>query len=220
MEETTGHVAAAATGGQSRGGSRVKVQRTQEEIIERKVKMAENVSSLVIAPKTREGHILVKTLFGFDRAVNQIRMKAGTFLVMKDAMEWLNKANSPVKSIDAIAKGLGGASGATSNVYSYAGREGASEKLMLARRKTTYVFLPRTEEGRLIAEGIKKLDPLLLEFRTKCTDFTQATTVFKDILSLVSDFNKVTEGLAVFAGTKYESPKMGGLQDAPASKTK
>lgn len=186
--------------------------RTQEEIIQRKLRMAEDPFSLVIAPKTREGHILVKILFGFDRAVNQVRMKAGTFLPMDKSMQMLNTAAKPLASIEKISNALNNNAGASVG-YGYSTKEDYQAKIMLAQRKTTYAFLPRTEEGRKVAEGIKVLDPRLLEFRTKCTDFSQTAVVIKDVLALISEFDTVTTSISKFAGVEYEAPKLAGLQD-------
>lgn len=192
--------------------SHKKAVRTSEEIIQRKVRMAEDPLSLVLAPKTREGHILVKILFGFDRAVNQVRMKAGTFLAMDESLKMLNKAAKPLLSIEKIASDLSNNNG-TKAGYGYSTKEDYQAKIMLAQRKTTYAFLPRTEEGRKVAEGIKVLDPRLLEFRTKCTDFSQTAVVIKDVLALISEFDTVTTSISKFAGVEYEAPKLAGLQD-------
>jgi hypothetical protein len=89
----------------------------------------------------------------------------------------------------------------------YHGRENTETKKAIAERRTTYVFLAKTEEGREIAVMLKRFDPLLLKFRATCTDFTKAKEVFDVVINAITDFNSLTASLSALAKVQYRAPK-------------
>ena len=186
----------------------VEKEEIANRIIERKLRLLENPSSMVIAPRTREGHLMTKILFGFDKAVNQVRLKAATYIPIKDVTASLKDVENFISRFEAAVRSLGddNYSGYADNNL-YRGRENPETKKALAERRTTYVFLARTEEGREIAVMLKRFDPLLLKFRATCTDFTKSKKVFDAVIDAIKDFNSLTVSLSSLAKVQYRIPE-------------
>lgn len=181
--------------------------KTVEAIIERKMRLVENPSSLVIAPRTREGHMMAKIIFVFDKVVNQIRLKAGTYIPIEDVTASLKNVRTFISRFEAALKSLGDdnyAGTADSSRYTW---ENPETRKILAAKRTTYVFLPKTEEGRQAALILKRFDPLLLQFRATCTDFEKAQKILDSIIGTISDFHRLTVELSSLANVQYRAPK-------------
>lgn len=180
-----------------------------EVIIERKLRMLEYPSALVLAPRTSEGHLMTKMLFGFDRVVNKLRMSAGGVHVkISDVVEMMAEVNGVISELEKVAMSLGG--GNNSIMF-----ESPETKRMLAARRTSYVFVPRTEEGQRTAYIIKRLDPQLVQLRSTCTDFTKVGEAIASVSKIIQTMNDVTEGIAKRININYYAPK--GLVQAPSA---
>ncbi len=176
--------------------------RDREAIIERKLRLSENPSSIVIAPKTREGHTLVKILFAFDRAISRIRLRAGTYIKVQDAVVCLKQAEGFITRVNDFILSFGDGRGLFGSFY-----EDLETKKMLARRLSTYIILPRTNEGKEVAGLIKRLDPALLQFRNTCTDFGKSEDTFIKLIEIVRDFNVLVQELSSVAKISYDPPR-------------
>lgn len=171
---------------------------TREKIIERKLKLSENPLSIVLAPRTKEGHVLAKVLFPFDKAVNQIRMKVGTYISIDTATEALRRADAVLSRMERFTESDG-------MFFS----ETPQMKRILAEKLTTYVFLPRTEEGKRAAAAVKRLDSWMVQFRTTCSDFSKAGKTLREFASLVGEFISLTDYLASKVQMEFKVPKGG-----------
>lgn len=171
------------------------------KIIERKVKLVENPASIILAPKTREGHIMVKILFGSDKAMGAIRLKAGTYIPVQDVTASLKKAEEFISHLQGVLTLLG------SDGSGLTGYTSPELKVELAKRRTSYVFIPRTTEAQKIAQLIKGFDGALLAFRNTCTDFTKAKKVIDAVVGVISEFHNLTEELSGIAKINYKTPK-------------
>jgi len=181
--------------------------KTIEAIIERKLRLVENPSSLIIAPRTREGHMMAKIIFVFDRMVNQIRLKAGTYIPIADVTTSLKNVKIFMSRFETLLRFLGDdnyAGTADSPRYSW---ENPETRKILAAKRTTYVFLPKTEEGRQAALTLKRFDPLLLQFRATCTDFEKAEKILDSVTGTIFAFHNLTTELSSLAKVQYRTPK-------------
>lgn len=174
----------------------------REAIIERKLRLVENPSSIVIAPKTREGHTFVKILFAFDRAVSRIRLRAGTYIKVQDAVSCLKQAEGFIASLNELILSLGDGRAAFGSYF-----EDPETKKMLAGRLSTYIILPRTSEGKEVALMIKRLDPAILQFRSICTDFARSEEILKNLIETIMNFDMMVQGLSSLASIPYDPPR-------------
>lgn len=188
-----------------------KRKESKEEIINRKLRFSENPSSIVLAPKTKEGHVLTKILFGFDRAVGRIRLSTGTYISVQDAVGALKKGSEIVASFKEVTSLLGDGGGFYGAFF-----EDLETKRMLARKPTTYILIPKSNEAKEIALLIKRFDPLLLQFKNTCTDFSKSEELFGKISDLIKRFDSLARELSLLAKTPYESPKHIELFGSPA----
>jgi len=171
-----------------------------DRIREKKMRLLENPVSVVIAPKTREGHLLTKILFGFDKVVNQIRLRAGSYIPIPEAASSLREAGEFIAGFEGLARSLG--DGGYGSQW-----ETEETRRMLAARRSTYVFLPRTEEGKRMALLLKRFDALLMQFKTTCLDFEKIGKTLADITDAISGFHNLTAKLATSARVEYRSPR-------------
>ncbi len=181
--------------GSGRAGNR-------EAIIERKLRLVENPSSIVIAPKTREGHTFVKILFAFDRAVSRIRLRAGTYIKVQDAVACLKQAEGFITRLNELILSLGDGRGVWGSYF-----EDLETKKMLAGKVSTYVILPRTSEGKEVALMIKRLDPAILQFRSICTDFARSEDILRNLTETIMNFDMMVQRLSSLASIPYTTPR-------------
>lgn len=186
----------------------IRKEEERKRIIERKLRLAENPLSIALAPKTTEGHAMVKILFGFDKAVNHLRLKAGTYIPMSDVQASMKEINGVVGKLESTTKLFG-----DDGVGFGFGAESGVTKRTLAINSGTYVFLPRTREGKAISLLLKRLDPMLMRFRTTCNDFSKAEKVLNQLMGVIGDFDTVTGKLLALCRMSYESPLKGRLKD-------
>ncbi|MFA5180422.1 MAG: hypothetical protein WC405_03820 [Syntrophales bacterium] len=175
-------------------------------VLNRKVRLVGDPMAIVLAPRSREGHLIVKIMFGFDRVVNSMRMKAGVSIPIDKVVESLRSTEEFTLRLDSLTRTLSELSSNSYGIGSYQYETPESRRL-LAERRSSYVFVPRTEEGRKIALLIKRIDPLLIQCRTTCTDFTRAGEVITGVIGAFVDFNELTRQLAKTAKVDYGAPK-------------
>jgi hypothetical protein len=185
---------------ETRRNGREKVKPSAEAIIERKLRMLELPAALVLAPRTSEGHLMTKILFGLDRTVNKLRMSAGGSTKISDVVKMMAEINSVISELEKVAASFG--AGDNSMMF-----ESPEAKRMLAARRTSYVFVPRTEEGQRVAYIIKRLDPQLVQLRTTCTDFAKVGKTIASVSQIVSTMNEVVESIAQRLNVDYYPPK-------------
>ncbi|MEI7636044.1 MAG: hypothetical protein WCJ37_01970 [Syntrophus sp. (in: bacteria)] len=191
---------------------------TTARIAARKMRDVENPASIVIDPRTREGHMMVKLMFLYDRAVSAIRMKAGLSITIDKVNESLLQANEFTQRLDALTGMFSEMSGINpygTGTFQY---ETPEAKRLLAARPRSYVFIPQSEEGRKVALSIKRIFPLLIHIRTTSTDFARAGAAITSIIQSIVDFCNLSEQLLKTAKLDYEIPKgMGALVSAAAA---
>ena len=62
-----------------------------DAVMERKLRLAKEEGSIVLAPKMRDLHLLTQMLFTVDRAINRMRMAAGTAYVPLSELKAANE---------------------------------------------------------------------------------------------------------------------------------
>ena len=202
---------AVEAGGAIEAGAGIEIHLTKEQKAsigvatrDRKVRMVnENPKAIVLAPKTREGHMTVKMLFGFDRAVNTIRQKAGTGIALEKVAGYIHAAQEFTDRCTQLSLSLSDGNG-NQSFHQY---ETPEQRMAQALKRSSYVIDPRTEEGRKMAMLIKRIDPLLVQYRATCMDFMQGAAAIMNVLKLVGDFNTLTKTLSAAAKTEYVEPK-------------
>jgi len=183
-------------------------EKERAAIIERRLKLVEDPQSVVIAPKTREGHVLVRLVFGLDRAVSRIRLRAGTYVNIQDAVVCLKKVEGFIGEftnlVNSFGGGEGGGDGRTPSGFSY---ENFETKRMLAQMRNAHIIIPRTNEARGVVFLIKRFDPALLQFRNACTDFAKSEQLFRKLIETIRDFNVLVGELFSLLNIPYEQPR-------------
>lgn len=177
----------------------------REKIIERKVAIARMPESIVIAPKVRECHFMIKILFGFDRAVNKLRMHAGLHIPVAEVAAQMKRINGVIEQFNAVAKSLGDDNYSGFSVRGMSMPDATKEAL--ARKFSTYVFVPRTEEAKTVTNYIRMIDSGLLQLKTTCTDFSKTDKLFRSVISLIREFHTLCEEISKSTNIEYRPPK-------------
>lgn len=191
---------------------------TAERVQARKMRQVEDPSSIVLDPKSRECHVLVRVMFVFNRAVVKIRMKAGLSIPTDKVDESLRQAEEFNQRLVLLTGMLSEMSSNPYGTGSYQ-YETPEMKRLLAAKRSSYVFIPGTEESKKVAMHIKRIDPLLQYIRKTCTDFERAAAPINRAIQTVIDFNSLTQQLTKTARLKYEYTKgLLALENAIAPK--
>ena len=172
------------------------------EITERRIRLVEDPQSIVIAPKTREGHVLVRLVFGLDRAVSRIRHRAGTYINVQDAVARLKKVEEFISEFNEFVNSFGDGRMFWGFFY-----ETLEMKRMLARMRNTHILLPRTNEAKEVVLLVKRLDPALLQFRNTCTDFAKAEELFRKLIETIKKFDLLIQELSSLVNIPYDRPR-------------
>ncbi|MBW6486019.1 MAG: hypothetical protein K0B01_07740 [Syntrophobacterales bacterium] len=180
--------------------------KVKEDIITRKLRLLEQPNSMVLAPRTAEGHLMSHILFGFDRVVNRLRMSAGGVRVqISDVVRMMEAVSGVINDLEKVDMALGGN---TSLMY-----ESPDTKRLLAAQRTSYVFVPRTTEGQRVASILKRLDPQLVQLRMTCTDFEKVGDTIAHVTAAIRSLHEVTERIAKQINDDYYAPS--GLLEQP-----
>lgn len=172
------------------------------KILEQRLRIVEDSRSIVIAPRTREGHILTRLAFGLDRAVSRIRVRAGTFISIQDTVVSLKKVDDFINDFKEFVNAFGDGVGLRAPLF-----DSPEVKKSLASLRSSHVILPRSNEGREVAYLIKQLDPALIQFRNTCTDFSKSEGLFKKLVEIIRRFHLLLQELFSILEIPYESPK-------------
>ncbi|HOE19209.1 MAG TPA: hypothetical protein PLB95_00650 [Syntrophales bacterium] len=194
------------SGGQKKGVDQsVRPKETPEDILKRKMIEVANPMSLVIAPKTREGHAMIKIAMRYDKAINRLRLNGGTTVAISAVMSCLEKAREFHGKMNALLTSLSDGSGISTFMSSQ--MDTPDTRLLLAQQRSSYVYLPSTSEGREMMYMIKRLDPLLVQYRTTCDDYEKVGRVVRVVLQTISSFSDLTMYLSKTINYQYEPPK-------------
>lgn len=173
-----------------------------EAVMERRLRLVEDSQSIVIAPKTREGHVLVRLVFGLDRAVSRIRHRAGTYINVQDAVAHLRKVEEFISEFNDFVNSFG-----DSRMFWGFFYETLEMKKMLARMRNTHILLPRTNEAKEVVLLVKRLDPALLQFRNTCTDFAKSEELFRKLIETIKKFDLLVQELSSLVNIPYDRPR-------------
>jgi hypothetical protein len=185
-----------------------------DAVMERKLRLAREQGSIVLAPKMRDLHLLTQMLFTVDRAINRMRMAAGTVYVplseLKAANERILTLTSEIRS---FTRALGGTS-----LFSAPGSDPV-EKEILIQRRNAYVFMPKTAEGSTLANLFISLDSAYFEFKIKSPlrDIEKLGEAIDTMKGIVREFHALASDLASKARVTFVEPRglAGYLNSAP-----
>jgi hypothetical protein len=178
-------------------------QERAEAIMERKLRLVKEDASIVLSPKTRDVHLLTQLLFMADRAINRMRMEAGT---PQMPLRELQAASGRIVKFTQKVKGFTGALGGQS-FYFGLGFD-PREKEILARRKNAYVFMPKSTEGTTLANLFISLDSAYCEFKVKSPlhEIAALAEAIDTMRGLVREFNGITTDLTTKTRTIFKEP--------------
>jgi len=183
-------------------------------IMERKLRLVKEQASIVLSPKMRDLHLLTQMLFTTDKAINRMRMTAGTAHMPLSELE---AANERIVRFTTKVRGFTSALGGTSFYLGLGSNP--LEKEILARRRNAYVFMPKTAEGAAIANLFIGLDSAYCEFKIKSPlhDIRKLGEAIDTMKGIVREFHVMTSDLAAQARVRFVEPEglAGYLKSAP-----
>jgi len=110
--------------------------------LEKKLRDAENPKAYMLHPKTTEGHLLVKIMYAYDKAVNRIRLAAGSQKVpISDLNIYENQINGMKSILESVYSKMSNGNG-TSFSFMKSPGETVEERKRIAMNKKSYSFVP------------------------------------------------------------------------------
>ena len=189
-----------------------------EAIMERKLRLVKEQTSIVLSPKMRDLHLLTHMLFTTDKAINRMRMEAGT---RNMPLSELEAANERIVKFTAEVRGFTNALGAGNGSFYLALGSDPREKEILARRRNSYVFIPKTAEGATMANLFIRLDSAYCEFKIKAPlhDIQRLGQAIDTMRQIVREFYDLTSGLAAKSRVRFVEPDglAGYLKSVPGT---
>ena len=178
-------------------------QEQADALMERKLRLVKEEASIVLSPKTRDVHLLTQLLFMADRAINRMRMEAGTAQM---PLRELEAASGRIVKFTQKVKGFTGALGGQSFYFGLGFNP--QEKEILARRKNAYVFMPKSTEGATLANLFISLDSAYCEFKVKSPlhEIAALAEAIDTMHGLVREFHGITTDLATKTRTIFKEP--------------
>ncbi|HRR40153.1 MAG TPA: hypothetical protein P5244_02855 [Syntrophales bacterium] len=176
-----------------------------EEIRGKKMIEVANPMAIVINPTTREGHTLTKIGMRYDKVINRMRISGGVYVSITKVANALEKVKELHANFGKVIMSMSDGMGIGG--YMTAQMETQEARTILAQRSSSYVYLPRTMEGREFMQMVKMLDPLLVRLRTTCTDYEKVGPVIIGVLNLIVEANRITMKMARVVGISYEPLK-------------
>jgi hypothetical protein len=172
----------------------------------RKIRMLEDPSAIMFLARTREGRMMAKIVSPFDRLVNSVRMRAGTTIPVEKAVELLREVENFTQRLGELERSL---SAGVSLPHGTGGvsYETPESKMLMAENDSSYVYLPRSEESKKMVHIIKRIDPMLMQYRTVCTDLERASDAIMKTVKAVVEFHNLTQKIADLAKAEYIHPK-------------
>lgn len=191
-----------------------------KEYFDRKMRLAKEPNSIVIAPRVRDVHLMAQVLYTTDRAINNMRLSAGIRVPLAKLSNISNRLNEFMKSANDYLKAIGGGGSYYSPGFSVHNTE---QKQLLAQRKNTYVFVPKTAEGENLANLFISLDSAFCEFKVKSplTDVTRIGEAIAHMKDIVRQFRDLTSEIAGLTRTPFVQPRglMGFLEEGGSDST-
>jgi hypothetical protein len=174
-----------------------------EAVMERKLRLVKEQASIVLAPKMREMHLLTQMLFAADKAINRMRMDAGTKnMPLAEVQASSERLGHFLKEVRSFTGALGGMS------LSLGFGSDPREKEILARRRNAYVFMPKTSEGATLANLFISLDSAYCEFKIKSPlhDIARLGLAIETMRRLAREFHEFTSDLVAKTRIPYREP--------------
>jgi len=174
-----------------------------QAVLKRKLRLLQDPAAFLILPSNKEGHAAVKVLFAFDKAMAGIRKNAGKVsLPLEMASEAMNKSVQFENHLQDLIRSIEEEVRHSALSYLPPRVETMEEKIELAKSRNSYVFLPRSEEGRKVGLFLKKLGPLMFRYRATCQDFMRAAHLLQQSINVTKDLLTLTKELAKLTRTK------------------
>jgi len=186
--------------------SKMSPEEARQRRIERKMRAVSDPGSMVIAPRSSEGHLMVEILFNFDRGFNRLKTRAVTFIPLEEAKKGFEAVEKLGAAFETLAKklnreALDDASNGTSVYDDY------RNKGIYAQQSNTYVFIPRQPESRRIAAMLRVIDSGVMKLRTTATSMEVLGRALEELITLIRSFYEQTEFIAKMGGvpTNYRN---------------
>jgi len=180
---------------QEQGQPRMTPEEASQKRIERRMRAIADPGSMVIVPRSSEGHLMVEILFNFDRGFNRLKSRAVTFIPLEEAKRGFEAVDKLTASFESLAKklnrdALDDASNGTSLYDDY------RNKGMYVQQSNTYVFIPRQPESRKIAAMLRVIDAGVMKLRTTATSMDVLAKTLEELIVLIRSFYEQTEFIA------------------------
>lgn len=157
-----------------------------EKIKRIKETLSMNPHSIAIAPHTEEGHTLSYMTLWADRLIWALRKKVGIAVDPDKLMEHTKVFQSLIEKLYFVAGNPG---------TEYTTDFSSDDKFRIARMSRSWIILPKTAEGRMLAFCAKRIDPLIMQM--KATENTETLlTKIQGLLSVIVEFNRALESLS------------------------
>lgn len=180
----------------------------------RKMETAMDPASIVISPKTPEADMLTQILINFDKALNHMHLRAGTYISMPKVLEMQKEIINSFEKLDELMEGLSPlyqtlSSGLSSQLYD--ADSSIDSKKRLASANFSWVFVPKTMEGNKLARAIKMMDSQLVSLKTTCSDFTKIEAIITGAVDVIKSFYEMTEKLAKLTEVELRYKRKGRI---------
>lgn len=174
------------------GQSRMSPEEARQKRIERRMRAISDPGSMVIVPRSSEGHLMVEILFNFDRGFNRLKTRAVTFIPLEEAKKGFEAVDKLSASFESLAKkvnrdAIDDASNGTSVYDDY------RNKGMYAQQLNSYVFIPRQPESKKIAAMLRVIDSGVMKLRTTATNMDVLGRTLEELITLIRSFYEQTE---------------------------
>jgi len=170
-------------------------EEARQKRIERRMRAISDPGSMVIVPRSSEGHLMVEILFNFDKGFNRLKTRAVTFIPLEEAKKGFEAVEKLSASFESLARKLNrdamdDASNGTSVYDDY------RNKGMYAQQSNTYVFIPRQPESRRIAAMLRVIDSGVMKLRTTATNMDVLGRTLEELITLIKSFYEQTDFIA------------------------
>lgn len=161
-----------------------------------KLRLIENPESIVMVPHTEEGFALAQITLVTDKMVWLLRKKLGLSINPQEFEDYTQRLTQSIQRLHSLA-------GDTQQ------RLMVEDKLRLARLKRSMVIVPRTIEGKILANCVKKIDPVVMQLKAvESPDqlLSKLRLLYAEITTLNDILTELSERLSPLM-TGYEKKK-------------
>ncbi len=181
--------------------SRMNPDEARQRRLERKLRAIADPGSMIIVPRSSEGHLLVEILFNFDRGFNRLKTRAVTFIPLEEAKKGFEAVDKLTSAFETLARklnrdALDDANNGTSVYDDY------RNKGLYAQQANTYAFIPRQPESRRIAVMLRVIDAGIMKVRTTAASIDVLGKALEELIALIRLFYEQTESLAKMVGIR------------------